>query len=240
MRRLLPSPSDDVDLTEAYAYPLDGASWVRANMVSAVDGAATVDGRSEGLSTPGDKLVFGVLRGLADAVVVGAGTARAEGYRALRAKPEHASLRESLGQQPAPVLVLVSGRLDLDPTAPLFHGGEQRTVVVTSAASDAGSRDRLADVADILVTGEDRVDIVTALAHLVARGLTRVLCEGGPHLLADVAAAGCLDELCVTVVPRLAGGEGPRILVGAPIGTSLALAHLLEEDGALFARYRRA
>lgn len=240
MRRLLPLPSDEVDLTDAYAYPRGAALWVRANMVSSVDGSAVVDGRSEGLSTPGDKQVFGVLRGLADAVVVGAGTARTEGYRALRAKPDYASLRESLGQHAAPVLVLVSGRLDLDPASPLFHGGDRRTVLVTSAASDPGRRDRLGAVADVIVAGDVHVDMAAALEQLAARGLTRVLCEGGPHLLADLAASGRLDELCLTLAPRLVGGDGPRITVGPAIGTRLALAQLLEDDSALFASYVRA
>jgi riboflavin biosynthesis pyrimidine reductase len=240
MRRLLPSPGDDVDITEAYAFPRDGALWVRANMVSAIDGAAVVDGRSEGLATLGDKKVFGVLRGLADAVLVGAGTARAEGYRALRAKADYALLRDSLGQHPAPVLVLVSGRLDLDPASALFHGGDQRTVVVTSAASDAGLRDRLGAVADVIVAGDLRVDIGAALEALAARGLSRVLCEGGPHLLSDVAAAGRLDELCLTVVPRLVGDDASRILAGPRIDVPVVLAQLLEEDSVLFARYVRA
>jgi riboflavin biosynthesis pyrimidine reductase len=238
MRRLLPSPAEDVELAEAYAYPDDGRTWVRANMVSSVDGAAVVDGRSEGLSTPGDKRVFAALRGLADAVLVGAGTARTEGYRSLRAKPEHGSRRRALGQRPAPVLVLVSGRLDLDPDSPLFHGGAERTLVVTSAAS-GGRREQLASVADVIVAGTTRVDISAALDALSDRGLTRILCEGGPHLLADVAAAGRLDELCLTVAPQLVGGDGSRILAGPHLDKSVALAQLLEDDGALFARYVR-
>ncbi|MGZ4597266.1 MAG: pyrimidine reductase family protein [Actinomycetes bacterium] len=239
MRQLLPEPADDVDLTAAYAYPRDGRTWVRANMVSSVDGAAVVDGRSQGLSTPGDKKVFAALRGLADAVVVGAGTARTEGYRALRAKPDVAEQRASRGLRAAPVLVLVSGRLDLDPASDLFHGGAERTVVVTSPASDGRQRDRLAEVADVIVVGEARVDIAAAVDELAARGFTRLLCEGGPHLLGDVAASGRLDELCLTIAPRLAGDEGSRILAGPTLGDSLELAHLLEEDGALFVRYRR-
>lgn len=240
MRRLLPSAADDVDLTEAYAYPTDGRAWVRANMVGSVDGSAVVDGRSEGLSTPGDKKVFAVLRGLADAVMVGAGTARTEGYRTLRAKPDYVSLRAALEQRPSPTLVLVSGRLDLDPSSTLFHGGAERTVVVTSAGSDAGRRAQLAEVADVVVAGDDRVDVTMAVDELAARGLTRVLCEGGPHLLGDVAAAGRLDELCLTLAPRLVGGAATRILAGPSVGTTLSLTHLLEDASTLFARYVRA
>ena len=156
--------------------------------------------------------MFGVLRGLADVVLVGAGTARMEGYRALRPKPAYADLRASLGQRPAPVLALVSGRLDLDPASELFHGGGERTVVVTSAAADPSARARLAEVADVLVAGDEQVDLPVALDELAQRGLGRLLCEGGPTLLADLAASGRLDELCLTVAPQLVAGDGPRIL----------------------------
>jgi len=237
MRRLLLTPSDDVDLVEAYAYPQDGA-WVRANMVSSADGSAVADGRSEALSGPADKRVFGVLRGLCDVVLVGAGTARTEGYKAPKARSSYAELRSRLQQRPAPVLALVSGRLDLDPASELFTGAE-RSVILTTASADEQARARLAEVADVIITGDEQVDISAAADALVALGLPRILCEGGPHLLADVAAAGRLDELCLTIAPRLAGGEGPRIVDGLQLDgvAELELAHLLEEDGNLFARY---
>jgi riboflavin biosynthesis pyrimidine reductase len=182
--------------------------------------------------------VFGTLRGLCDVVLVGAGTARTEGYRALKARPSYAEHRTALGQRPAPVLALVSGTLDLDPTAELFTGVE-RTMVLTSAKADESARARLAEVADVIVTGTDRVDLSAGIEALVALGLPRVLCEGGPHLLADLVTAGRLDELCLTTAPRLAGGDGPRIVADLHLGDVLALelAHLLEEDGNLFARY---
>jgi riboflavin biosynthesis pyrimidine reductase len=237
MRSVLPEPADTVDLVQAYAYPGDGA-WVRANMVVSVDGSAAADGRSEALSGPSDKRVFGVLRGLCDVVLVGAGTARAEGYRALKARPSYAEHRTRLGQRPAPVLALVSGSLDLDPTSALFAGAE-RTVVLTAASADESARARLAEVADVIVAGTNRVDISAAIDALVSLGLPRVLCEGGPHVLADVVAARRLDELCLTTAPRLVGGAGPRIVAGLHLDglVELELAHLLEEDGNLFARY---
>jgi riboflavin biosynthesis pyrimidine reductase len=237
MRRLVPTYDESVDLLEEYAFPSEG-QWVRANMVSSVDGSAVADGRSEGLSGPADKRIFGVLRGLCDVVLVGAGTARAEGYRAPAARPAHAAARAGAGQRPAPVLALVSGRLDLDPASDLFTGPE-RTVVITSAAADTEARERLADVADLLVAGDSAVDIGVALDELATRGLAKVLCEGGPHLLADLVGARRLDELCATVAPRLISGEGPRMLTGPPlrVPAELALERLLEEDGNLFARY---
>jgi riboflavin biosynthesis pyrimidine reductase len=241
MRQLLPTTLDAVDVRATYAYPADVGDqpWVRANMVSSLDGAAAVDGRSGALGGPGDKEVFGVLRGLADAVLVGAGTARIEGYRALRAKEAYAALRASLEQEPAPALVLVSGRLDLDPDSQLFHGGVQRTIVVTHAASDPTLRKALAEGADVIVAGIEAVDIGEALDALAARGMVRVLCEGGPHLLADIAAAGRLDELCLTLAPRVVGGAATRITAGPTLDQSFELAHLLDDDGTLFARYAR-
>ncbi len=237
MRSLLPDPGDTVDLIQVYAYPGD-TTWVRANMVASADGSAVADGRSEPLSGPSDKRVFGVLRGLCDVVLVGAGTARTEGYRALKARPTYAEHRTRLGQRPAPVLALVSGSLDLDPTAELFTGAE-RTVVLTCANADEAARARLAEVADVIVTGTDRVDLSAGIDALVALGLPRVLCEGGPHLLAGVVAAGRLDELCLTTAPRLVGGAGPRIVADLHLDdlVDLELTHLLEDDGNLFARY---
>jgi len=242
MRQLLPTPVGEIDLQAAYAYPTDPARlpWVRANMVTSLDGAAAVDGRSGALGGPGDKAVFGVLRGLADAVLVGAGTARIEGYRALRAKPDFAEVRAACGQPSAPVLVLVSARLDLDPESALFHGGVQRTIVVTHKGSDPVLRDRLSVVAEVVVAGDDAVDIGAALDALAARGFVRVLCEGGPRLLADLSAAERLDELCLTVAPRVVGGDSSRIIAGAALDLSFGLAHLLEDDGTLFARYVHA
>lgn len=243
MRQLLPTYREDVsddDLRSIYAYPAD-RPWVRANMVSSVDGAATVDGRSVGLSAPGDKQVFDLLRGLCDAVLVGAGTARAEGYRALRAKPEHAALRASLDQAPAPVLVLVSGRLALDPSSALFTGGSQRTVVITRAASDPSARRRLEAVADVVVAGEEAVDLPAAIGALRDRGLPRILCEGGPSLLTDLVAASLLDELCLTVSPVLVGGDATRVVTGPAVHPApLRLASALSERDALLLRYRRS
>jgi riboflavin biosynthesis pyrimidine reductase len=237
MRSLLPEPADTVDLVQAYAYPGD-KTWVRANMVASVDGSAVADGKSEPLSGPSDKRVFGVLRGLCDVVLVGAGTARAEGYRALKARPSYAEHRTGYGQRPAPVLALVSRSLDLDPTGELFTGAE-RTVVLTGASADEAARARLAEVADVIVAGTDRVDLAAAIDALAALGLPRVLCEGGPHLLAGVVGAGRLDELCLTTAPRLVGGYGPHVVAGLHLDAilELELAHLLEEDGNLFSRY---
>ncbi|HSK26756.1 MAG TPA: pyrimidine reductase family protein [Jiangellales bacterium] len=231
---------DDDRLVELYAYP-DGQVWVRANMVSSLDGAVTgADERSGSLSTAADRRVFSVLRGLCDVVLVGAGTARAEGYGPAKVAGRRAALRARSGLRDLPVIALVSASLDLDPAAPVFAEATERTVVVTHAAAPADRRASLETVADVVVAGRDRVDVPAALAALAERGLHRVLCEGGPRLLAAVADAEALDELCVTLAPRLVGGDAGRIVSGPPVDLPLRLAHLLEEDGTLLARWVRA
>ncbi len=241
MRALVASGGTDgnVDLVATYAYPTEQQrhkqSWVRANMVSSLDGSAVRNGRSEGLSSEPDKAVFSLLRGLADVVLVGAGTARTEGYRALRPDPTYADLRLRLGQRPAPVLALVSGRLDLDPASELF--GTPPTIVITHAGTTATDRDRLAEVADVVVAGAEKVDLADALHQLADRGLTRVLCEGGPSLLSALVAAERLDELCLTFDPRLVGGDGSRVTAGPDLDASLRLGSALEQDGVLLSRW---
>lgn len=240
MRMILPSAGDELDLlglAEAYAYPRE--RWLRANMVSSADGAAYVDGRSGGLSGPDDKRIFGVLRALADVVLVGAGTARAEEYRPALRRPSLAALRT--GRPETPAIALVTRALDLDLTASLFTDTppDARTIVITCAAADAELRAATAKVADVIVAGEETVDLPAALTALSDRGLRQVICEGGPHLLADLTAGGLLDELCLSLSPMLAGPGASRIVAGQPWpARPLALKQVLAgDDGFLFSRY---
>lgn len=241
MRGLLPTYAETVDLDAAYGYP-DHRPWLRANMVASADGAATVGGRSGGLSGAADRQVFGLLRALADVVLVGAGTVRAENYRPAQASPDHVAQRARRGMPPAPIIAVVSQRLDLDPEAPLFAKAEPPTIVVTSASAPPDQIAALGDVADLLVVGEHEVDLGHTVDALVNRGLTRILCEGGPTLLRHVAAAERLDELCLTVSPQLLGGHAPRILDGDLLlpPQALELGQVLEDDGYLFLRYGRS
>jgi riboflavin biosynthesis pyrimidine reductase len=236
---IFPSPGDELDLLKLaglYAYPRD--SWVRANMVTSADGAAYVDGRSTGLSGPGDKRIFGVLRALTDVVLAGAGTARAEDYKPALRRPSLAALRE--GRPETPAIALVTRSLGLNLASSLFTDAppDARTVVITCAAADAGLRAETAKVADVIVAGEQTVDLAAAFKELKARGMSRVLCEGGPHLLGDVAAAGLLNELCLSVSPTLAGPGASRVIAGQPSpARPLTLKHVLEDDCFLFFRY---
>jgi riboflavin biosynthesis pyrimidine reductase len=239
-----PAGVDGGRLAELYAYPdadTTGRRWVRANMVQSADGAANVDGRSGGLSGDADRQIFRLLRSLADVVLVGAGTARDEHYRPAQRSAIVPELRA--GRPATPPIAVISGRLDVDLSTSLFTEAppDARTIVITSEKAPPDRRAAVAAHADLIVAGADRADLGAALAALSARGLRRVLTEGGPHLLAQLADAGHLDELCVTVSPLLADGEAGRILAGSggelPGGLPLTLGHVLEDQGFLLCRY---
>jgi len=239
MRMILPEAGDELDdfeLAEAYAYPRE--RWLRTNMVMSADGAGSVNGLSGGLSAAGDKRVFGILRVLADVVLVGSGTAEAESYKPARPRPALASLRE--GRPATATIAVVSGSLDLDLASPLFTDAppDARTIVITREAARPELQTAAAKAADVIVAGQDKVDLA-ALTALADRGLSRVNCEGGPHLLGQVAAAGVLDELTLTVSPTLAGPGAGRIIAGAAFAADrMTLTQVLAEDGFLFCRYR--
>jgi riboflavin biosynthesis pyrimidine reductase len=239
MRMILPEAGaelDDFGLAEAYAYPRE--RWLRANMVMSADGSATVAGKSGGLSSPGDMRVFGILRVLADVVLAGAGTVRTEEYKPARPRPALAALRK--GRPATATIAVLSKSLDLSLTTPLFTDAppDARTIVITSEAAPADLRAAAAKVADVIVAGEDSVDLPAALTALADRGLRRVICEGGPHLLGQIAAGGLLDELSLTISPTLAGPGAGRVIAGAAFpATAMTLAQALTEDAYLFCRY---
>ncbi len=244
VRELLPSPGDgEPDLHEFYGRDwLDGGG-LRVNFVASVDGAATQDGLSRGLQTRGDNRVFAALRDLADVVLVGAGTVRTEGYGSIGLSTRRAALRRDYGFAEYLPVAVVTRSLRLDPSAPLFTDarGDARTIVLTCEAGDPAVLAELRRVADVVVCGEDDVDLSGARRALEERGHTRILSEGGPTLFAEMAHASVVDELCLSVTPTLSGPGARRIVAGEvwPGDTvPLALTGLLEEDGALFCRYR--
>jgi riboflavin biosynthesis pyrimidine reductase len=240
MRALLPRPVHELatvtDLHEQYARHWTDSGGIRANMLSSVDGAVSVNGLSRGLQTPADNRVFAALRDLADVVLVGAATALAERYRPVSPDTERRRMRSRFGFRPELPVALVSRTLGFGPDAPIFADSDRRPLLVTTAAADATA---FAGCAEVLVCGEADLDFGVARRELAARGLTRVLCEGGPRLLTGLLTAGELDELCLSVTPLLAGSGAGRIVAGAPLPVvqRLQLHTLLEEDGALFARY---
>lgn len=240
MRQLLPEPARDVDPWEVYRPTDPDAPWLRLDMVTAADGAATDPrGYSGGLGGEGDWQVFLTLRAQAHAVLVGAGTARHEGYGPVRLRRELAQARErDLGLADPPGLVIVSGSLDLDPAAPVFTEAPVRTTVLTCAHADAARRARLEPVARVVPVGRDAVDLVEGLAAVRATLGPHVVCEGGPTLNAALLSAGLVDELCQSLTPRLIGGAAPRLSGEFPGNRELSLDTVCTDgSGELYLRY---
>lgn len=228
MQLLLPQPRvlAAQELLELY----DPPHGVRAGFVLSTDGGIALDGTSRPLQTGADAAVFHALRGVADAVLVGAGTVRAEDYGPVRPRADAQRWRAQRGRPPQPPLVVVSRSLDLDPAARCFTGP---ATVVTCAA--AAGRDRFPDV---IVAGEDEVDLPEALRQLAGRGLTRLLCEGGPRLLTALLRQGVVDELCLTHTPLLLGPAPGLLAEPLDRPVPLDLLHLVDGgDGVLLGRY---
>jgi riboflavin biosynthesis pyrimidine reductase len=243
MRLLLPGRSGLPALTEldaeglfrAYAAPSD--PWTRCNMVTSLDGAATgADGRSGSINDEADHVVFEILRALSHVVVVGAGTIRTEGYPPLSAADSLVGLRRDQGLPDVLPLVAVSNRGEVPPTLSGCRDGRALMAVPASAPGLAAARRDLgAD--NVLVCGDDAVDVEALMVALRGRGLTQVLTEGGPSLLASFLAARQLDELCFTIAPHVVGGAHPRPVGPAGTPSELALEVLVEQDGTLIGRW---
>jgi 5-amino-6-(5-phosphoribosylamino)uracil reductase len=244
MRQLIPEPlrsETEPELTTVYAYPTKARRWLRANLVASVDGLAQADGASRGLSGPADLRVLRTLRGLADVVLVGGTTVRTEGYRRpVVAREEYAAARAAAGQPPAAAIAVVSASLEIDFDSPLYTAAVTPTITVTVAEAPPALMERAREAGEVLIAGERaRVDLAEAVDKLVDGGRGRLLCEGGPKLLAAVAAAGRLDELCLSISPQLRAGDGLRLLDGPEFAEPirLSLHTLLTGEGFLFARY---
>lgn len=224
-------------------YAVGPGPWVRANFVTTLDGHATGgDGRSGSINSDADKQVFDVLRALADVVVVGAGTIRAEGYGRLRTEdPELLAARRAAGRSDHPVLAVVTASGDV-PDKVLAEDPEAGDLLLLCADAVHAELSQRVGQDAVIACGTDLVDAQRAVQALHERGMTQVLTEGGPHLLGGWVQAGVLDELCLTVRPVLVGGTGPRILE-AQVGTGTGplaqfdLHHALAMDGDLMLRY---
>ena len=211
----------DAPLREVYAAP-DGP-WLRANMVSTVDGASTGDnGTSTSINNAVDQVVFDLLRELSDAIVVGAGTLRAEQYR------------------PNPKPIVVVSRSGEVPDGLLGPGSGPVFLATCSAADGLGASTELLGDDHVLVLGSHRVDLARMRDELVDRGYQHLLSEGGPHLLRDLLDQGCVDEVDTTTTPLLVCGRHPRITDGPPVDVPLELRTLVEQDGTLMARWTTA
>ena len=220
-----------------------GRPWVLTNMIASADGATAVGGLSGPLGGPADKSVFGALRAVADAIVVGASTVREEGYRAPTGGNDRLrAMRAERGQEERPLVAVITASLSLDPDLPLFADPTYRPLVVTVDDAPAERRQAIERVADVVTTGTGRVDLGSALAELGRRGHRVVLAEGGPSLNGQLIADDLIDEWNLTLSPLLAGGTSSRPATGAdlvPPGLTMSLARVWLEDDLLFCRWVR-
>jgi riboflavin-specific deaminase-like protein len=244
LHRLLPdratvtAPEALEDLKLGERAPAD-RPYVVANFVASADGRAAFEGRSGALGNRADQELFHALRGQADAVLVGTGTLQAERYGPLVRDPERRAARAAAGLRPVPLAVTASRSLDLPPDIPLFQDPESEVVVYTSTeAEPPGCRARL----EVVRLDPAEMTFTTALRRLRAdRGVRSVLCEGGPTVFGALVGERVVDELFLTLSPRLAGGTDPLTILqgpGLPEPLDLELEWVLEAGGALFLRYR--
>jgi riboflavin biosynthesis pyrimidine reductase len=241
MRQLFPVLADPVDPVTVYRDTprVHGRPWVRLNMIASIDGATTVAGRSGGLGGPADRRLYVLLRSLADVVLVGASTMRTEGYGPALLPPALRDARRQRGQTPVPAIAVVSRSCKFDWQSRFFAAATVRPIVITVANAPAEHRARAAEVADVVLAGKEDVEVAWALDAIAERGARSVLCEGGPNLAGQLASAGLLDELALTLSPRLTGGDAKRILEGPALTEPLdvQLCSVCEEDGFLFFRF---
>ncbi len=240
LNQLHPRTPEEVSAADVYAYPQD-RRWLRANMVSSVDGAAVLEGRVGSLTGAADQQLLVLLRSLCDVLLVGAGTLRAEGYGPVRAQAALSDVRREAGQLPHPRLAVLSRSLDLDLSSTAFTKAAERPIVITTELADSARVREVEKVADVLLAGGAAVDLDVAVELLEQQGLRRMLSEGGPQALAALYAADLVDELCLAISPMVVAGQESRLTAGPSMPEPL-LVHLgtvLERDGFLFLRYLR-
>ncbi len=248
MRQLLPAPRDAVDPLDLYPraerHEPPGRPWVMINMIAGIDGGTAIDGLSGGLGGPGDKAVFGAVRASCDWILVASGTARAERYRLPQPGDAARRARISAGRSPSPGLAVVSGSLDFEPDLPMLAeppDDVSRALVITGDSAPDDRVENLRRVAEVVVLPGPRPTPAGALAQLRQRGAGVVLVEGGPSFNAQFAATGLIDELCVSIAPKVTAGASKRMVAGdQPIDPlDFDLDWLLEHESMLFARYLR-
>jgi len=242
MRRLIPDPGTTTVERQLETYapweePREERPLVAVNFAATVDGRATIAGVSGPIGSSTDTEMLVGLRAIFDAVMIGARTMRAERYGPIVPSEERRERRERLGLSPCPLVVIVSGRLDLPWDASLFTEGTGEALIFTAAEAEPPETATPLEV----VRHEGFVDIVEALRYLRReRGVRALLCEGGPGLHNQLEGGGLVDDLFLTIAPKLSGGDAPRIIEGDLPGVApLELSWLLEEAGELFVRYRR-
>jgi len=228
----------DDELAGHYAWPADaGAPTVRANMITSLDGGSTVDGRSAGLGNAQDERLFAILRDLADVILVGSGTVRAEEYGGIRFDAERLARRTRWGRSAEPPPIAVVTTRGLDAASPLFTDTVTTPIVITTETA----AHLVPDGAIKIITGHDRVNLSVAIGELGVAGHRRIHCEGGPALLGSLVNNDLVDECAVTIAPLLLGAGSTALLpvdLHDPVRWDLAMA--MVGGSHLFTHYRRA
>jgi riboflavin biosynthesis pyrimidine reductase len=245
--RLWPAPSGsslaevDADgLESVYRYPEPlTAPYVRVNFLSTANGQVAADGRTAGLGSQADRVLLGRLRRLADVILVGAGTVRADNLRGARSPGDLKVQRRNRGQVDVPQIAVVTASADLDVASRFFTDTLVPPLILTVKAAPPANTARLAEAgAEVLVVGDERAEVEQILGALAERGLYRILCEAGPQLLGDLIAADAVAELCQTIAPLIGGGG--QISSDLPHHLrAMNLATVLVDDSVLFLRYLR-
>lgn len=219
-------------------YELPAAPHLRLDFVASLDGAVEVAGRSRPLGGPADRAAFMAMRAVSDAIMVGAGTARAENYGPTALPVQVEQRRKQRGQDNPQPLVVVTGTGNLDPAARLFSGDNDVIILTTEAA--AAVAPSFSHRTELLVCGAEEIDVASAMDALYGRGLLRILCEGGPTLARSLMLAGVVDELCLTISPLFVGSEQRRLSGDGPpaYAARFELNGVLHGDGMLLGRYQ--
>lgn len=240
MKQIWPSHADldEQQLEQLYTYP-EKRRWLAVNYVSSADGAVEVGGRARQLSNLPDQKILKLGSDLADVLLVGATTAMVEEFQGVHPDDFTLERRRRHGLRDVPPTAVVTTGRSLPADASVITEAITPTIVITSAAAPAKKQKAWeAAGAELLIAGEETVDLAVAIEGLTERGLRRIDCEGGPHLFGELLAADVVDELRLTISPLLVSGTHERIATGVPLEpVDLELASVLTEDCTMLVRY---
>lgn len=237
MQRLKPEAETlkPLDLALEGERKVEGRPWVMVNFVTSIDGATTVDGGSTDLGDDEDASLFQALRAVPDVILVGAKTVIVEDYRPVTLDEERRAVRAERGQEPIPTLAIVTGTMSLDVESRVFSDSDHKPLVITGPNANPGRLAMLGDAADVAILLE--INPQTILERLSDADI--VLLEGGPSLTGQFVGAGLVDELNLTIAPKLVGGESDRITGSFDIKppADMRLDGVVRGDQMLFLRY---
>jgi riboflavin-specific deaminase-like protein len=226
---------DELDL--AAVAPSD-RPYTLVNFVASADGHAAFRGRSRWLSDDADREMFHGLREHVDAVLAGTGTLRTERYGRVVRDPERRRRRAAAGLRPEPLAAVISRSGDVPLDIPLFADPDSRVVVFTSAELDTAG---LAAEVELVHLDPGELTLTTMMRRLrTDYDVRSLLCEGGPTLFGGLLQEDLVDELFLSLAPKLSGGgTAPSISAGPELAElrTLSLVWALELDGTLYLRY---